>query len=118
MHIFLIDQLGHLTFFDVEIIFTFGLLGIVSTILLRIWLIKTNSIIPIILYWLLTLFVVFLPIKLYVEYCVYQFFKFFPNLLDWHIPGFVGVLTGISFSLFIGKKYFFRRKKTISKTPN
>jgi hypothetical protein len=98
--------------FDIIIIIGFKLILIFGFIfLLKLWLKKKENIIPIILYWVLGLFFVFVMSFQIAEWFLMQTYYIENHLTrDADSIGAISALIGLAVYIFIGVKYFKRKK--------
>jgi uncharacterized membrane protein len=98
---------------DVIIILALKLILLIGFVLsMKFWLKKKNNIAPIILYWILGLFFVFMMSSQIAEWFLMQFYYVENHLTrDADSIGSISALIGIAVYIFIGVKYF--KKKNV-----
>lgn len=98
--------------FDVVLILVFKLILLVGFVLsMKYWLKKKNNLTPIILYWILGLFFVFMMTFQIAEWFLMQFYYIENHLTrDADSIGALSAIIGLAVYIFIGVKYFKRKK--------
>lgn len=97
---------------DVIIILGLKLILLIGFVLsIKFWLKKKNNIVPIILYWILGLFFVFMMSHQIAEWFLMQFYYVENHLTrDADSIGSLSAIIGLVVYIFIGVKYFKRKK--------